>query len=226
MSLLSCIGIAACLTALLLLRIYFVLPAFGRDSKYASKRRKGKATVRASADMTLCVVLGSGGHTAEMMRLLQGVEFDRYMQRLYVVGDSDALSLDQIGIVERRGNTYNEEYFVERVPRSREVGQPWLTTPLSVARCLVRTASIFLDYRPDVVLCNGPGNCVVACVVALVPRILGLKRIPIIYVESFARVRTLSLSGKILYLLADRFIVQWPGLVSTYPRAEYIPHLV
>ncbi|KAJ2341205.1 metalloprotease [Coemansia erecta] len=220
------LSIPAFLAIVLLLRLYCVLPALGRSSKYASKRRKGKAAVRVSADMTLCVVLGSGGHTAEMTRLLQGVEFDRYTRRLYIVSDHDALSLDQIGAVEDRGGVYKGEYFVERVPRSREVGQPWMSAPISVARCLARTAGILFDYRPDVILCNGPGNCVVACVVALVPRVLGLKRIPIVYVETFARVRTLSLSGKMMYLLADRFIVQWPGLVSKYPRAEYIPHLV
>jgi len=42
-----------------------------------------------------------------------------------------------------------------------------------------------------------------------------------IYVESFARVKSLSLSGKILYWLVDRFIVQWPGLSERYKRAEY-----
>ncbi|KAJ2284996.1 metalloprotease [Coemansia sp. RSA 2706] len=217
--------LAICGLVLLLLRLYVVLPAFGTVRR-ASRRRKGKAAMHAATDKTLCVVLGSGGHTAEMARLLQGVEFDRYTRRLYIVGEDDALSLDQIAAVEVRSSVYSGEYFVERVPRSREVGQSWASTPLSVARCLARTARVLLYHRPDVVLCNGPGNCVVVCVVALVPRILGLKRIPIIYVETFARVRTLSLSGKLLYPLADRFIVQWPQLLGRYPRAEYIPNLV
>ena len=41
------------------------------------------------------------------------------------------------------------------------------------------------------------------------------------YVESFARVGGLSLSGKILYPLVDRFLVQWPQLKEKYSRAEY-----
>ena len=41
------------------------------------------------------------------------------------------------------------------------------------------------------------------------------------FVESFARAQSLSLSGRILYPIADLFLVQWPALVAKYPRAEY-----
>ncbi|KAJ2745033.1 metalloprotease [Coemansia sp. BCRC 34301] len=174
----------------------------------------------------LCIVLGSGGHTAEMVRLLSGVDLDRYSQRLYIVSESDLLSLDQIGVLESRRDGKREEYFVGRVPRSRRVGQPWITTPVSVLQCFRQASQLIYQYLPDAVLCNGPGNCVVVCVAATVVRVLGIKKISIIYVESFARVKTLSLSGKIMYLLADRFIVQWPDLLLRYPRAEHIPNLV
>ena len=39
---------------------------------------------------------------------------------------------------------------------------------------------------------------------------LGLRYTKIIYVESFARVKSLSLSAKILRRVVDLFIVQWP----------------
>jgi beta-1,4-N-acetylglucosaminyltransferase len=46
-------------------------------------------------------------------------------------------------------------------------------------------------------------------------------RTRIVYVESIARVASLSLSGKILYhmRMADRFFVQWPALQTRYPRS-------
>lgn len=49
----------------------------------------------------------------------------------------------------------------------------------------------------------------------------------IIYVESIARVRKLSLSGTILYLtrMADKFLVQWPELQQRYPRSTYAGRL-
>ena len=45
----------------------------------------------------------------------------------------------------------------------------------------------------------------------------------LVYVESIARVSSLSLSGSILYhsRLTDAFFVQWPELLSTCPRAQF-----
>ncbi|KAJ2781616.1 metalloprotease [Coemansia javaensis] len=229
-SLAACGGAAAAaVVALLLLRLYFVLPGLGGGgagvaaARRQQRRRRGKAVARGTGDTLLCVVLGSGGHTAEMARLLRGVDFERHRRRLYVVGSDDALSVGQVGELERGRPG---DYRIAVVPRSRAVGQPWRSTPASAARCLARVVALMYRHRPDAVLCNGPANCVVVCLVALLPRILAIKRIPIVYVESFARVATLSLSGRIVYLLADRFVVQWPALAAQYPRAEYIPHLV
>ena len=50
---------------------------------------------------------------------------------------------------------------------------------------------------------------------------MGIRRPQIVYVESFARVKSLSVTGKLLYLFADRFIVQWPELARAYAKAEY-----
>ncbi|KAJ2842898.1 UDP-N-acetylglucosamine transferase subunit, partial [Coemansia erecta] len=166
------------------------------------------------------------GHTAEMARLLQGVDFDRYSQRLYIVGESDLLSLNQIGTLEAKRDHMVEEYMVSRIPRSREVGQSWSSSVFSSLSCLFSVCQTLFHHKPDIILCNGPGNCVIVCAVALIPKFIGLKHIPIIYVESFARVQSLSLSGKLLYFMADRFVVQWPGLLRKYPTAEFIPHLV
>lgn len=52
------------------------------------------------------------------------------------------------------------------------------------------------------------------------------KPVLVVYVESFARVSSLSLSGRIAYLLADRLVVQWPDLAVQYPRADYIGPLL
>jgi beta-1,4-N-acetylglucosaminyltransferase len=38
------------------------------------------------------IVLGSGGHTAEMLRLIEPLDFDKYSSRIYVVSSGDTLS--------------------------------------------------------------------------------------------------------------------------------------
>lgn len=47
----------------------------------------------------------------------------------------------------------------------------------------------------------------------LTHQVLGLPHTRIIYVESFARVSSLSLSARLLKPFVDRFVVQWPDLV-------------
>ena len=100
---------------------------------------------------------------------------------------------------------------VELHEKSQAVGQ---TVPQRPARAL-----------PSLVLCNGPGTCVPICAAALLVRLLGIKYISIVYVESVCRVESLSLSGKIMLRLADHFLVQWPGLTKKYPRAQFIGRL-
>ena len=41
------------------------------------------------------VVLGSGGHTSEMIRLLKGLDLSRYQPRTYLIASSDKMSLDK-----------------------------------------------------------------------------------------------------------------------------------
>lgn len=48
----------------------------------------------------------------------------------------------------------------------------------------------------------------------------------LVFVESFARVTRLSLTGRILYPLADEFIVQWPQLHQRYPRSHLMEGLL
>lgn len=58
------------------------------------------------------------------------------------------------------------------------------------------------------------GTCLPLCLAGYALRFLGVKRVKVIFVESFCRVQSLSLTGRLLYYLADRFVVQWPGLVE------------
>lgn len=118
-------------------------------------------------------------------------------------------------------------YDICHIPRSREVGQGVLSTILASTRALLFCIPLVLFRRPlpDVVLCNGPGTCVPICLLTYLPRLLGLKRIRLVYIESICRVDSLSLSGKLLYPFVDHMLVQWPQLRKNYPRAQYIGRL-
>ena len=168
----------------------------------------------------LCVA-GSGGHTAELLQLLQTLS-DHYNPRHYIVATTDTLSQHRIEMFEE---TRNVDITISKIPRAREVGQSYLTSLLTTMFSQLVCVPYVARARPDIVLVNGPGTCIPVCVFVLVMRCLGLCRGRIVYVESVCRVRTLSLSGKILLYFADHVLVQWPQLAERYTRCEYIGRL-
>ena len=48
-----------------------------------------------------------------------------------------------------------------------------------------------------------------------------MRKIHIIYIESFARGDEASLTGKLMYPLADLFLVQWEDMLKVFPKAIY-----
>ena len=83
--------------------------------------------------------------------------------------------------------------------------------------------------KPELVLVNGPGTCLPLCLCAVLLELLGyLGHVRIVFVESYCRVHSLSLTGKILHKLrlCDRFLVQWGGLAETIPRTAFIGRLM
>lgn len=68
---------------------------------------------------------------------------------------------------------------------------------------------------PDVIVSTGAG---LAVPFFLVGRLLGRR---LVYVESLTRSESLSLSGRLVYPLADRFFVQWPALARRHRKARY-----
>ena len=107
---------------------------------------------------------------------------------------------------------------IHRIPRSREVGQSWLTTPFTAAWSLIFAFRLVYKLKPQVIVTCGPGTAVPLCYAAFFFSAIGAcPRCRIIFVESFCRTRTLSLAGRLLLPVADRFLVQWPELLETFP---------
>lgn len=63
------------------------------------------------------------------------------------------------------------------------------------------------------------GTCVPLCFAAFFYNIIGCLDCRVVFVESFCRVAHLSLSGRLVYHIADEFVVHWPELARQYPRA-------
>lgn len=78
-----------------------------------------------------------------------------------------------------------------------------------------RSLRIFMKEKPDVMITTG----VLAVIpLALLMKLCGRK---LIYIESFAKVHSKNLTGKLLYRFADQFYVQWESMLELYPKAIY-----
>eukprot|EP00891_Asterochloris_glomerata_P008949 jgi/Astpho2/8949/fgenesh1_pm.00133_%23_13_t len=175
------------------------------------------------------IVLGSGGHTAEMLALVAHMDKQRYSPRCYVVSRTDAMGAHKALTAEQDFASSSLSPIsgaaakVARIPRSREVGQSYLTSIWTTLVAIWAALAMVWREKPQLVLVNGPGTCIPICVAAFLFRYLARQQSRIVYVESIARVFSLSLSGKILYRLrlADAVFVQWPELQQRYSRCQY-----
>ena len=160
------------------------------------------------------VVLGSGGHTAEMLRLITDFDFERYTPLTLVTAATDTTSRAKAERELPREALATARW--AEIPRAREVGQSFVSSVPSTLHALWACVHLIWTASPDLVLVNGPGTCVP---VAVLGRLSGAR---VIFVESWCRVESLSLTGRIMYYVAHRFVVHWPELARRYPRAEYL----
>ncbi|TFK75365.1 oligosaccharide biosynthesis protein Alg14 like protein [Pluteus cervinus] len=224
MSLQFIAALVSSVVCLTIFRVWSILPAGKHQKRHPKPKR---------ASCTLAIFLGSGGHTSEALSLLQALDFERYSKRIYIASQGDSLSISKAVELENLKTTPGKcgGYSVITIPRARHVHQPLLTTPPTALVSLFSafyhlTCSPFLNggfnSRPfaDALILNGPGTCFVLCAIIYLNKFIGLPAPELIYIESFARVRSLSLSGKLLRPLVDRFIVQWPQILDDQGRGE------
>lgn len=102
-----------------------------------------------------------------MLTLLAFLDGKRFYPRTYMVSTGDQLGTHKVDVFEkqRRGGAYR----IVTVARARRVLQPWATTPFTAIRSFVSCLAPILHNPysiPDLILCNGPGSCLMPCVIA------------------------------------------------------------
>ena len=128
-----------------------------------------------------------------------------------------------------------------QVPRARRVHQPFWTAPFTCLATAIHAINALTrepDVRPatrhgaqfkypHVVLTNGPATGFVVCLVAHLLKVFYLAprdRLKMVYVESWARTRSLSLTGRLFLWsgIADMFCVQHEELARRYKGTVYV----
>ena len=144
-------------------------------------------------------ISSAGGHLTELLKLEK--IFNNY--NYVVVTEKNQISL-------QLNNKYNIEYLLYG---SRN--QLFKYVFICIAN-FFKTIFLFFKYNPDLIYTTGAHTCVFMCILGKI-----LKR-KIIFVEVFDRINNPTVSGRIVYFLADLFVVQHEELKEFYPKAKYI----
>lgn len=144
----------------------------------------------------ICFISSSGGHL-EQIRQLKDV----------------ALMYEHYYVLPKNSSTVtfsNKKYLVGDFYRKNRIQFMFRFVFTSIQQLF-----IFLKERPDIVITTGAGVAIPTCLYA---HFLGKK---LIYIESFARMKSLNKTAKLLSKYADLFVVQWEELLKLVPDAVY-----
>lgn len=145
----------------------------------------------------ICFAASTGGHFEQIMMLKPLMkQYDSF-----VVTEETAYSVNagQLPV-----------YYLKQVNRKEKTFLPRILSNL------LKSIRIVQKEKPDVIITTG--------VLAMIPLalLIKLRGGKLIYIESFAKVTSPTLSGKFLYRFADRFYVQWEQMKEIYPDAIYL----
>lgn len=148
--------------------------------------------------MKICYVSSSGGHWEELMCL--SPLFENY----------DSFFVTESGGQSEDSKLKQKVYTVNQINRNQINFIP------AFLKLFFKARRIMIKENPDVIITTGALASYPFCLIGKI------KKKKIIYIESFARVDKKSLTGKLVYPLADLFLVQWQSMLKCYPKAKYV----
>ncbi|ROV93052.1 hypothetical protein VPNG_09430 [Cytospora leucostoma] len=232
LSLATNLGLIITLIVLVVTRHFQILRSIKRVAVEAGVRGPGPNLSHLPAVHYL-YVLGSGGHTTEMVALIRlSFRPKKNQHRRYIITHGDQHSQNREKDLENlihescpdgSGGTYDT--FI--VTRARKVYQSYITSIYSSLRCALDILAALTripaqrageanaaGFRfPHVIVTNGPGTGFIVGLMAHVLKILYLvpeDRFKIIFIETWARTHKLGLTGKLYSWtgITDLFVVQ------------------
>lgn len=142
--------------------------------------------------MKVCLVGSSGGHLTHLYQLKP---FWKNKNRFWVTFDKeDANSL-------LKGEKVYHCYF----PTNRSIK--------ALLKNTVIAWKVLRKEKPDLIISSGAA---VAVPFFYLGKLFGAKTI---YIEVFDRIDASTITGKLVYPIADKFIVQWDEMKKIYPKA-------
>ena len=139
-----------------------------------------------------------------------GGHFDELMQLKPIFGNYDYHIITEKGkSTEELKKAYgNRMSFLPYGTR-----QKMLIYPFKLFLICLKSICLYIKIRPKYIVTTGTHTAVPICYVGK------LFQSKIIFIETFANQNTQTLSGKMIYPIANLFIVQWEEMLKLYPKS-------
>ena len=143
-------------------------------------------------DLKICLVGSSGGHLTHLYMLKP---FWKEKNRFWVTfNKTDANSILE-----------NERKYYCYFPTNRNIK--------NLIKNIFLAIKVLKSEKPDIIISSGAA---VAVPFFYIGKIMGAKTI---YIEVFDRISKPTLTGRLVYPITDKFIVQWEEMKQVYPKA-------
>ena len=143
-------------------------------------------------NLKICLVGSSGGHLTHLYMLKP---FWRDKNRFWVTFDKE----------DARSLLKDERMYPCYFPTNRNIKNLIRNTFLAIR--------VLKKEKPDLIISSGAA---VAVPFFYLGKMMGAK---LIYIEVFDRIDKPTMTGKMVYPIVDKFIVQWEEMKKVYPKA-------
>ena len=145
-------------------------------------------------------ISSTGGHLSEMLQL--SPLFEKYDYHIITEKDEANIALEE---------KYGEKIdFLPYGTRSKIISYIFKYFYL----CL-KTIYYYFKIRPEVIITTGTHTAGPMCILGKI------FRSKVIYIETYANRNKKTATGRLIYPIADLFIVQWEEMLKLYPKAVY-----
>lgn len=164
------------------------------------KFKKSQRKLKKNKKKKVLFISSTGGHLNELLQLAP--LFEKYDYK--IITEKDKAN-------EKLKEQYGEKlYFLPYGTRAK-----LFTYIFKYFYLCLKTIYLYFKIRPQVIVTTGTHTAGPMCYLG---KIFGSK---IIYIETFANKNKKTATGRLIYPIADLFIVQWEEMLKLYPKAIY-----
>lgn len=146
----------------------------------------------------ILLVGSSGGHLLQLLRITPALEG---LEKVWVCFDKP-----------------DAKYFLSN-ERKYWCYHPTTRNVVNLIKNTLQAINVLSRERPAIIISSGAG---VAIPYAWIGYLMGAK---FVFIEAFNRINSRSVTGRLVYPVADLFCVQWEKMLALYPKAKYIGRL-